>query len=605
MKKWESKPFILERWEYAKDQKEKYFDLNARENYGYYDGTGHWTADEVAKLTEEDRPITTLNFIFKAINALIGNEIANRNGLYIYPTENGDIQMANIMNYAFKYISQRSKLDWRFTQANIDGYITGMGFLKNMVSIDRDGTVGIFVKHINPLLIYLDPDSIEYDISLDAQDIHEVAYIPKRELINRYPNYKKEIEQFYDGNFDGHDLYVDEDNELCTVIYSEYKKYEKEKYWIVDNKIVRYDKDRKIWYDNLGNQYKNNITVGKRMFINVVPKIYGVWHFGDIELEPEILNPYGCGEDQYSYTLDSPYFVKGVGVSPIDQIKSIQDIINKSYAQSLDILNRQPKVGGLYESNAVEDPEELEEISRTGKWIEVKDINRIKVVDPPIYPGAHMAAVKDSISLLKEILGLPEIFLGEAPGRVESGLGLQILKRQSGIAFEAPADNLRYTQIMVGKKLINQIKEFWSIGKLMRIVGDDGNFTDVNIQGNTITVQNIDKNTGEPIGEELTLRNRLKNSDYDLVVDVNSPSPTQQMVNQMMAVQLFNQLPDPRLVPLLIDMLNFPNKEKWKQALTQMAQEGNMPQSMNNQGNGNIIDLIKQATGNGGMNAEG
>ncbi|MGQ4895061.1 MAG: hypothetical protein ACP6IQ_10615, partial [Candidatus Njordarchaeia archaeon] len=299
MKRWGSKPPVLEWWEYAKEQREKYFDQNSRENYGYYDGTGHWTADEIRILTAENRPITKLNFIFKAINALSGNEISNRNNLYIYPRENSDVQMANIMNYAFKYIIQQNHLDWRFTQANLDGYITGMGFMKNFVFIEDDGTIGIGVKHVNPLLIYLDPDSIEYDISIDAQDIHEVVYLPKKELINRYPQFKKDIEDFYNANFDGHDLYVDEDNELCTVIYSEYKKYEKEQYWIVENKIIRYDKRRKIWYDNLGNEYRQNPTVGKRTFIDIKPKIYGVWHFGDIELEPEVLNPFGCGEKNF------------------------------------------------------------------------------------------------------------------------------------------------------------------------------------------------------------------------------------------------------------------------------------------------------------------
>ena len=598
MNKWE-KPIALEYFEYSKQEKEKFFQKNAKENYGYYNGLGHWTSDEIRKLTSEDRPVTVLNYIFKAINAMSGNEIINRNDIYAFPAENSDVQMANIINFGLKYIKQKSNLGWRFSQANLDGFITGQGFIKNMIFVDKDGSIGITAKNRNPLLIYFDPDSIEYDLS-DAQHIHEVIYITKKELVSKYPHLKREIEDFYGAkNLENHELYVNEKGNLCTVVYTEYKKHEREEYWIVGNKVIRYDKVRKVWKDNFGKTYRKNPTTGKRGFIRIAPKVYGVWHFGDVELEPEVKNPFGCGEEDFSYTMFAPYFVGGKAISPIDQVKSIQDIINKSYSQGLDILNRQPKVGGFYEKGAIEDPDDLEEISTTGKWLEVKDIDKIKEIRPPLFPDANMAMLKSSIDLIKEILGLPEIFLGEAPGRVESGLGLQILKRQSGLPFEQPSDNLRYSQILVGKKFINQMKEFWSMGKLMRISGEDGNFKDVKINDTNIQIVDVDKYTGEPISEPQTLENKLAEYDYDITIDVNSPSVSQRLVNQMMAIQLFNQLPDPRFIPLLIDMLDFPDKDKWKAAIQQIQQQpmagggGNTPVTPDS-----IANLLK-ATGGG------
>jgi hypothetical protein len=40
----------------------------------------------------------------------------------------------------------------------------------------------------------------------------------------------------------------------------------------------------------------------------------------------------------------------------------------------------------------------------------------------------------------------------------------------------------------------------------------------------------------------------------------------------MIATQIFQMVPRPELAPMLIDMLDFPQKDKWKQALGQAAQ---------------------------------
>ena len=181
---WE-KPFVLKRWEYAREEKTYTEDL-MKTNYGYYDGTGHWTAGEKALLTKEKRPITTINIAFKFINNMVGNEIQNRNQLFIYPMENGDVQMANILNYLYKFIGKESNLDWQFTQSDKNGFITGQGWLKNIIEIEGENKVIIRSISKNPQLIYFDPDSIELDLR-DAQDVHEAVYMHKNAVIAKYP----------------------------------------------------------------------------------------------------------------------------------------------------------------------------------------------------------------------------------------------------------------------------------------------------------------------------------------------------------------------------------------------------------------------------------
>ena len=75
--------------------------------------------------------------------------------------------------------------------------------------------------------------------------------------------------------------------------------------------------------------------------------------------------------------------------------------------------------------------------------------------------------------------------------------------------------------------------------------------------------------------------NRLSEGEYDIVVDVTQPTLTQRMYNQMIATQIFQMMPRPELAPMLIDMLDFPQKDKWKQALGAAAEAMQAEQQQN------------------------
>jgi hypothetical protein len=560
-----TKPYLLERWEYSRDRKKEYFETACKENYRYYDGTGHWTEAEVKDLASDDRPATVMNYVFKLINTFVGNEIQNRNDIHVFPMEGGDVAMANILNYGYKFVKNNSRLDWKFTQAHLDGLISSQGWIMNKIKFDRQGRPLINIMNKNPLMVYFDPDSIELDLS-DCQDVFESEFVFKPELIKKFPQFEKQITKFASADIDDHGVYVDRKKDLVRVLYCEYMKWEKQPYYVVriPNGGFKYMKEQPK-----RGEIPSGATVTKEF--DTVAQSYGTRILGDIELEEPIKNPYGCGNDKFSYTLISPYFVAGRGVSIVDQFKSMQDMINKSYSQAVDILNRQPKVGGLFEEGAIDDPDELDEIARSGKWLPVKNIDKIKILDPPDYPVAHMKLLAETIEYIKEIVGTPDVFMGEAPGRVESGLGIQILRRQAGLTFEMPADNLRLGQIEVGRKIMNQMMEFWSRDKFMRIAGDDGNYQEVSIKPTQIKVTDTDRK-GNVVGEPESFTNRLRDGEYDFVVDVTQPTITQRMHNQMIATQLFQMVPRPELAPMLIDMLDFPQKDKWKEALGQAAQ---------------------------------
>lgn len=556
------KPSIIERFEYALEKRDEYWSDNAALNFSYYDGTGHWSADEVAKLNKEERPITKINLIFKAINTMSGNEIQNRNDMFAFPVEGGDVKMANIVNHGLKYIKRKNNMPWHFTQSVVDGFISGQGWIKNSVRPDPNGEMKIVVKKKNPLVMYFDPASVELDLS-DCHDIHESIWLDIEEISARWPDKAQDIKSFSTAaGKDRVDVYYNRDRNLGRVIYSEFREWKRvTRYQLQNNEtgeVEWFDQSRKPGWKQL-----------KKLPV-IRPSVKGVWHFGSIQLEEEITNPHGCGDENFSYTGVFPYFVNGEGVSAVEQVRSVQDVVNKSYSQALDILNRQQKTGGFYEKGAVDNAEKLKEVSESGNWIEVKDVNKIKEGELPQYPHAHMQTMGDSINLSDSVLGLTEVFQGDAPGRVESGIGIQILRKQAGLPFEGPSDNLRWAMIEVERKLIKQFSEFWSRKKFMRLTGESG-YEDVYINGPSITVSSLDKDGN--VEKEETFDNKLKDVEYDLALDVNAPSVTQRQFNQILGLEIFRQLPDPRLVPLLIDLMDFPNKDQWKQTVENVGND--------------------------------
>lgn len=570
----EANQHLLERFEYASDRKQKNFETMATYAYNYYEGS-QWLSGEIDKLEQEERLPTKLNYVFKIMNTISGNERQNRNDLYVYPLEGGDVDMANILNYLFKYIKKNNNLDWLFSNGNMDGFLTGQGWFKNWIDIDENHKPEIKISKRSPLVMYFDPDSIAYDLS-DCKDMFEAVWWGKERLKKLYPEHKNEIDGWAsDKNVGERKLYVNDDRDMVRVVDAEYKVYEKKPFWF----------DGKVFHEK---EVKNS-----RKIYHSIPKIKYKRFFGDIVLE-EMENPYGC--DGYSYSMVCPYFINGRGVSVFEQIRDFQDIINKSHSQFMDALNRQLGVGILYEEGAIEDEDMLVEFRNGGIGkVPAGAIsgNKMEIVKPAEYPAAHAATVKDAVVQMKEVVGITEVFEGFAPGRIESGLGVQILKRQSGLVFEEPTDNIRMTQIEVGRKILNQIKRYWSTDKVVRIVGEDGNFNDIIIENTEIRTATIDKKTGDVV-EQNSIGNKLKEGKYDFVIDVNQPSVTARQYNLLLGIEIFKVLPDPRLIPLLVGMTDFPHKDEWIATLTQAVQE----QGVSPDGdNGALNQLLQQNQG--------
>ena len=556
--------YLLERWQYAHDSRKKHWEDVARQAYNYYTGTGHWTAAEAALLAKENRPDSKLNYIFKWMNVVTGNERQNRNDLWIYPTEGGDVRMASVYNFIFKYIKKQNNLDWLMSQAALDSFLTGQGWIKLYIEVDDEFEAQIKAKVINPFLMNFDPDSIEYDLS-DAKDIFEAQWLDKDMLKKAYSRkIGDKIDSWYSSAKKSRekDLYINEQKNLLRVLDCYYRDYRIKNYWF-DEKTGSITQDEKAGY---------------RRISKLVSRIKFRRLFGDVTLE-EMEAPLGLEKD-FPYVSIFAYFVKGVGVPLCEQVISIQDIINKSYSQFMDLLNRQPKPGIMYEEGAVDDESVFEDY-RNGKITQVPagtiSGNRIKIGDPPVYPAAHAATLQNAVQMGEDILSITQAFQGQAPGRIESALGVERLIQQSEIPHNLSADNIHLSQVLMGRKILQLVNNFWGLKKTLRLLGEEADLIDVEINPAEITVTNIDKISGETIKVE-TFPNILDKGKYDFTIDTNKPSITNRQWNVFFALEIAKMISDPMLqikfLSMVIDMTDFPRKEEFKQTIQEAAQSG-------------------------------
>jgi hypothetical protein len=550
----------LKRWVYARDMRQQHWDNVARRAYDYYNGLGHWTFEEQRYLFKQERPPYRLNFIFKWMNVVSGNERQNRNELWIYPMEGGDVKMASVYNYILKYIKKENNLDWKTSQAVLDGFLTGYGWLKNELEFDENLDLQIKVGWVNPMLMYYDPDSIEYDLS-DAQDVFEAVWVKKEDLKERYPKLAPNISAWYKDAPAEADLYVNRNKDMCRVVDA-YKR------------SVKYEKK---YFDKTNGKIYSEGGKDRDAFNAPTPIIKFQRLFGDVVLE-EMDNPHGLND--FPYTMICPFFIKGQAVALMDQVVDIQDIINKSYSTLMDILNRQPKSGGLVEEGAVD--EDTLEAMRAGEWKFVPpgtiSGNKIMKWDAGQYPQAHAEVLNSAVEYGKYILGITDVWEGVAPGRVESALGLQLLRQQSVLSFEQAVDNVRTSQISLGRKLLKQINQYWGLDKTLRLLGEEGELIELNITPETVSIDKIDKQTGETLEEGEPMTNVLNKGKYDFTIDLNQPSTTVRQWNMYLALEITKLIQDPitqaRAIAKVIDMTDFPKKDEWKAIIEEAAQMG-------------------------------
>ncbi len=502
-----------------------------------------WDDADYNEAKKKKVPALNLNLIKKNVDVLVGLQKQNRSDIVVHPVEGSDQITCDVLSSTIKWVMSSQNAEYAISDAYKDEVIGGLGWLSCYIDYRKDPLHGdIIIRKKNAFNITPDPHLTQRDLS-DAGYIFEHALVSKKQLKVMYPDYAKAIEDA---------------KGTALTSNSEYKHNE-----------IRLDRNKHLqvkefWFRD----------IEKRQFIinTLDPSDVVEWtlddtrlklllaenpHFKVIKKDAEVMKlRILVGDNMLVYNDKSPYGSTLYPFIPLwgffdsshdrweEKLEGIVKVLkdpqrekNKRRSNIMLAINSMPHALWIGDKGAVDDNSKLTRAGAGAKYIEKNPGRTLTKVDPPGMPSG-LFQLEQMFSNDIQQFGVNPEMLGQLNSSADTGKTIQ-LRLQQGLATvsELP-DNLSFAVKMLGDKIIELIREKFTVEKIQRICG-----TDVIVP---------------PDFEE-----RIKNAKYDCEVDEVSYSPTRRM-------QIYSQLTEQRQygIPVpyesIVEYMSVPAKEKDK-----------------------------------------
>lgn len=501
----------------AHEAKKKIMDAQ-KEDFEFALGK-QWDDQDVEQLRKVGVRALTLNKIAPNLQLLRGMESQNRSDFRGYPEGDEDTIQSEIVTRLMKNAVKNSDLKFKVSDMFEAGNTCGEGWLEPWLQYPYkakpDGTVDLTAQlrfkmnHYDQ--IFPDPCSREYDHS-DARFITKfTSDLTPDELIELFPNQKKEIEDVEAGKIDidaidiggstdatgvsiqRKDYRADDNNTSPWIprngfdlIDYYYKRYVP-KYYVADFKLntVRLAKNKKE-----ADRYVKQATLKDRNPKKPSAKLIE-------RLQPEIWVAFVCGgmDDflahgpawsfprweswpifgYYAYKSSAPIedddrslLIQGL----TRRIKDNQREHNKRRTQELRHLNQSANSGWKGEENAFVNEDVWETYGSTpGAILKYKEGRPApeKILPTPLSQG-HAQMAEEHKQDMREALGIDAEALAIQSDQ-SSGRAIALRQKQGLVMVQGLFDNLSRTRYMVGKFILSVLPELFDVEKAMRVLG--------------------------------------------------------------------------------------------------------------------------------------
>lgn len=128
----------------------------ARQCFGFVDGSEQWEEAERLELEDNDRIAPVFNRIGRIIDAVSGAEIMDRQEVQYFPRTVGASAVNELFTKGADWIRDRCNADQEETEAFRDTFICGMGWTHTRMDYDEDPEGQIYVERVDPLEMALD-----------------------------------------------------------------------------------------------------------------------------------------------------------------------------------------------------------------------------------------------------------------------------------------------------------------------------------------------------------------------------------------------------------------------------------------------------------------
>ena len=515
-----------------------------------------WSAEDVAKLTDEKRPAYKWNKIRPLVRLVQGYYNNNRTDVKYQPSHDGtgNQRTAEALTKIGKQIATSNRKRYTDTSVFIDGMLTGRGYYDVRLSYAKNILGEQRVTDRDPFAIGLDPDGQTYDLNESCNFVYEGRWVSVDEVGFTYGAQAQALlSPFFGSRYRGGvpagiveeyeeiapwRTFGGGSNQSATTRYmNDYlaQVYDPARKCIrlidMQHKVpmmMRYMVDLETGHKEPVPDSFDDDRVGKMMAwlderywmkSKVSPwklvrlpghKIRWTTLVGDIIV-------YDKWSQYETYTLIPffPYFRRGQTGGMVEDLIDPQKAYNKSRSAEIDIVTRTAHAGWMYHKDGLT-PDGKEQIENYGAMpgVNIEWKGEQWMAPRKIEPGAPPMAMerlqqKDGADL-KEISGINDSALGQLD-RVQSGRAIEARQRQSVLGIEPFMDNNKQTQELYGAKTLEIVQNSYTQRRVFALLTDRG-------EDETLIV-NDEQASGEIV-------NDLALGHYDVAIDQTPLSAT-------------------------------------------------------------------------------
>jgi hypothetical protein len=453
-----------------------------------FEAGDQWLADDRAYLSQNNRPIITFNRTKATISAVTGMEVNNRQEVRYIPRTEEDAGINELYTEAARWVRDSCDAEDEESDMFGDDCICGIGFTDTRVSYDDDPDGMILVERLDPLQMGWDFAAIRKNLA-DARRVWHGPNVDIALARQHFPdatdaeldakwitqNWLTDSEEPIDRNKSRHYWAGNaqpKDRREVTIVRIQW--YEEEPYYRVANpttgEIEELDEEA---YSKVKARFEKS----KKPLVGVKQKRKRFYQsfLGAKELE------FGEAPSQKDFTMQAVTGYRDRNQRQwyglVRLMRDPQQWANKFFSTIQHIISTSGK-GIMAEAGAFADPKKAEaEWARPDSIALMEDgaISGNRVAPKPgqqLPPGLPQM-LEFVVSSIRDVTGINLEVLGMADR--DQAASLEAQRRQAAVTILATFfDGLRRYRKRQGRLLLDMIRTYISDGRLIRIVGDEG-----------------------------------------------------------------------------------------------------------------------------------
>lgn len=273
---------------------------------------------------------------------------------------------------------------------------------------------------------------------------------------------------------------------------------------------------------------------------------------------------------KYPFVIDCLYEEKGTpaGFGYVDIMRSAQEYIDRLGTAIL--LNSEEAARRRYilKDSAGINEDELKDINaRVIHCAGSPNNDNFRETTSPELSSVYLSVLESKINELKETTGNRDFNQGGTTSGVTAASAIQALQETGNKGSRDIIKGAYRAYSEICYMIVELIRQFYTIQRVFRITGNDGNtdyvkFDNSNMQSQDINIAGEDFSTKEPV--------------FDIVISAQKQSPYSRLSQNELALQFYNagffnpELAD-QVLPTL-DMMDFDGKEKVREAVQRNQQ---------------------------------